>query len=166
MAHGSIIKTRGEHIMDKIKTCLWFDTNAQEAVDYYLRVFSPSRINQILYYPKSSKEGLADFQKDMAGKILVIYFELNGQKFLALNGGPTFKFSEAVSFVVTCKDQEEIDYYWSKLSHDPKAEQCGWCKDRFGLSWQIVPENMDELMSKPNAYANLMQMKKLIIDDF
>jgi predicted 3-demethylubiquinone-9 3-methyltransferase (glyoxalase superfamily) len=145
---------------------LWFDGNAKEAVDYYLSVFGDSKITDTQYYPKSADEGLADFQKDMAGKELVIGFELNGQRFGAINAGPEFKFSEAVSFAIECKDQKEIDYYWEKLSSVPEAEQCGWCKDKFGLSWQVVPENVAGLLQKPGAYANMMQMKKLVIADF
>jgi len=150
----------------KITPNLWFDGNAKDAVDYYLTVFPDSKVLSTEYYPKSVEEGLAEFQLDMAGKELVIEFELSGQHFTAINAGPDFKFTEAISFAVTCKDQEEIDYYWEKLSAVPEAEQCGWCKDKFGLSWQIVPENMGELMQRPNAYANMMQMHKLIIADF
>jgi predicted 3-demethylubiquinone-9 3-methyltransferase (glyoxalase superfamily) len=102
----------------------------------------------------------------MAGKELVIEFELRGLRFIAINAGPEFRFNEAVSFSVTCKDQDEIDYYWGKLSSVPKSEQCGWCKDRFGLSWQVVPQNMGELMQRPGAFAHMMQMKKLVIKDF
>jgi predicted 3-demethylubiquinone-9 3-methyltransferase (glyoxalase superfamily) len=153
-------------MMQNIKSCLWFDGNAKEAVDYYVSVFPESKIINTIYYPKSMEEGLADFQKDMAGKELVIDFELNGQPFMSLNAGPEFKFSEAISFVISCKDQEEIDYYWEKLSNVPEAEQCGWCKDRFGLSWQVVPGNVNELLSRPNGYANMMKMKKLVIDEF
>jgi len=142
---------------------LWFDGNAKEAVDFYLSVFTDSEILNTSYYPT---EGLLDFQKDMAGKELVIDFALNGQRFTAINAGPEFKFNESISFVVACKDQEEIDYYWSKLSTVPESEQCGWCKDQYGLSWQIVPANMGELMQKPDAYAHMMQMKKLVIADF
>ena len=147
----------------KITPNLWFDGNAQEAVDFYVSVFPNSKINDTAYYPT---EGLMDFQKPLAGKVLTIDYELDGNRFTAINAGPDFKFTEAVSFVVECKDQEELDYYWSKLSAVPEAEQCGWCKDQFGLSWQIVPENMGELMKKPDAFANLMQMKKLVIADF
>jgi len=147
----------------KITPNLWFDGNAKEAVDFYLSVFIGSEILNTSYYPT---EGLLDFQKDMAGKELVIDFALNGQRFTAINAGPEFKFNESISFVVACKDQEEIDYYWSKLSTVPESEQCGWCKDQYGLSWQIVPANMGELMQKPDAYAHMMQMKKLIIADF
>jgi predicted 3-demethylubiquinone-9 3-methyltransferase (glyoxalase superfamily) len=149
--------------MKKITPNLWFDGNAQEAVDYYLSVFPNSKINDTAYYPT---EGLMDFQKPLAGKVLTIDYELDGNRFTAINAGPDFKFNEAVSFVIECKDQEELDYYWSKLSAVPEAEQCGWCKDQFGLSWQIVPENMGELMKKPDAFTHLMQMKKLVIADF
>ncbi len=150
----------------KITPNLWFDGNAKEAVDYYVSVFPDSKVLHTAYYPKSAEEGLADFQKDLAGKPLVIEFELSGQRFMAINAGPEFKFNEAVSFAVSCKDQEEIDYYWKKLSSVPASEQCGWCKDRFGLSWQVVPANMDELMKRTGAYANMMKMKKLVIDEF
>ena len=145
---------------------LWFDGNAKEAVDYYVSVFKYSKINSTQYYPSGEAEGLADFQKDLAGKVLTVDFELNNLRFVAINAGPEFKFNEAISFSVSCKDQAEIDYYWDKLSSVAAAEQCGWCKDKFGLSWQIVPENMGELMSRPNAYAHMMQMKKLVIKDF
>ena len=150
----------------KITPNLWFDGNAKEAVGYYVSVFLDSSILDTEYYPKTTEEGLADFQKPLAGKPLAISFELAGQGFMAINAGPEFKFTEAVSFSVSCKDQEEIDYYWEKLSSVPESEQCGWCKDRFGLSWQVVPDNMDELMKRPGAYAHLMKMKKLVIDEF
>lgn len=150
----------------KITPNLWFDGNAREAIDYYLSVFPDSKELSTEYYPLTTEEGLADFQLDMAGKELVIEFELSGQHFTAINAGPNFKFTEAVSFAVTCKDQEEIDYYWERLSSVPESEQCGWCKDRFGLSWQIIPENMDEIMRRPGAYAKMMEMHKLVIADF
>ncbi len=153
-------------MQQKIVPNLWFDGNAQEAVDYYVSVFPDSRILSTEHYPQSEAEGLADFQKDMAGKVLAIEFELRGMHFTAINAGPEFKFNEAVSFAVSCKDQEEIDYYWEKLSRIPESEQCGWCKDQFGLSWQIIPENMDELMQRPGAFARMMEMKKLVIDEF
>ena len=147
----------------KITPNLWFDGNAKEAVEYYVSVFPDSKIIATKYYPT---EGLADFQKEMAGKELTVEFELNGQRFVAINAGPEFKFNEAVSFSIDCKDQEEIDYYWEKLSKVPEAEQCGWCKDQYGLSWQVVPENMEELMKRPGAFGKLMQMHKLVITDF
>jgi predicted 3-demethylubiquinone-9 3-methyltransferase (glyoxalase superfamily) len=147
----------------KITPNLWFGGNAKEAVDFYTSVFPDSKIIATSHYPT---EGLADFQKDMAGKELTIEFELAGMRFTAINAGPNFKFNEAVSFMIACKDQEEIDYYWEKLSTVPEAEQCGWCKDQYGLSWQVVPANMEELMGKPNAFANLMKMHKIEIAKF
>ncbi len=153
-------------MQQKITPNLWFDGNAKEAVDYYLTVFPDSQVNNISYYPNSTEDGLADFQKELAGKVLTIDFELNGLNFTAINAGPEFKFNEAVSFSITCKDQEEIDYFWEKLSAAPDFEQCGWCKDKFGLSWQVVPADMGDLMQKPNAFAHMMQMKKLVINDF
>jgi len=150
-------------MLQKITPCLWFDTNAKEAVEYYVSVFPNSKIVDIQHYPT---EGLLDFQKPMAGEVLVVDFELDGQKFTSLNGGPDFKFTEAVSFVIECGDQQEIDYYWDKLSKVPESEQCGWCKDQFGLSWQVIPENLNELMQRPNAYAHMMQMHKLVVADF
>jgi predicted 3-demethylubiquinone-9 3-methyltransferase (glyoxalase superfamily) len=151
---------------EKITPNLWFDGNAKEAVEYYISVFPDSKVISTAYYPSSTDQGLADFQKDMAGKELAIEFELNGQHFTAINAGPEFKFNEAVSFAIDCKDQDEIDFYWEKLSSVPESEQCGWCKDRFGLSWQVVPKNMGELMQQPDAYAHMMKMKKLVIEDF
>jgi predicted 3-demethylubiquinone-9 3-methyltransferase (glyoxalase superfamily) len=152
--------------MQKIVPNLWFDGNAQEAVEFYLSVFKDAKVLSTEYYPLSAEEGLADFQLNLAGKVLTIEFELCGQEFVAINAGPEFKFNEAVSFSVSCKDQKEIDYYWGKLSSVPEAEQCGWCKDRFGLSWQIVPADMAVLMKRPQAFAKLMQMKKLVVADF
>ncbi|MBP7769216.1 VOC family protein [Candidatus Saccharibacteria bacterium] len=152
--------------MKKITPNLWFDGNAKEAVDFYIAVFSNSKITSTQYYPGTAEEGLADFQQNLAGKELVIEFELSGNSFAAINAGPEFKFNEAVSFSVPCKDQEEIDYFWERLSAVPEAEQCGWCKDKFGLSWQIVPQNMEECMSEPNAFENMMKMKKIVIKDF
>lgn len=145
---------------------LWFDGNAGEAVDFYVSVFPDSKITKTLHYPKTKEEGLADFQSNMAGKVLTIEFELRGNPFLAINADSTFKFSEAVSFAVACEDQEEIDYYWEKLSAVPESEQCGWLKDKYGLSWQIVPKNVDELLKRPGAFANMMKMKKLVIADY
>ena len=142
---------------------LWFDGNAKQAVDFYVSVFPDSKVIATAYYPK---EGLQDFQKDLAGKELTVEFELSGNRFTAINAGPEFKFNEAISFSIPCDDQNEIDYYWEKLSAVPASEQCGWCKDQYGLSWQVVPKNMEELMNRPNAFANMMQMKKIVIEDF
>ena len=150
----------------KITPNLWFNKNAKEAIDYYVSVFPNSKITSTEYYPNSAEEGLADFQLELAGQELAIQFELSGMQFIAINAGPEFKFSEAISFGIACKDQAEIDYFWEKLSSDPASEQCGWCKDRFGLSWQVLPENMGELMKKPGAYSKLMEMKKIVISEF
>ena len=152
--------------MQQITPNLWFDGNAKEAADYYVSVFPDGKILSTEYYPNSVEEGLAEFQLNLAGKVLTVEFEILGMRFVGINGGPDFKLSEAVSFSVECKDQEEIDYYWEKLSKVPEAEQCGWCKDQFGLSWQIVPSNMGELMQRPDAFAKMMQMHKLVIADF
>lgn len=149
--------------MQKIVPNLWFAGNAKEAVEFYVSVFKDSKIFNTTYYPK---EGLADFQKDFAGKVLTVDFELQGMRFVAINADNTFKFTEAISFAVSCKDQQEIDYYWSKLSANPSSEQCGWCKDKYGLSWQIVPENMEELMKKPGAFEIMMKQKKIIINEY
>lgn len=149
--------------VQKITPNLWFDHNAKEAVDFYVSVFPDGKIIDTAYYPT---EGLMDFQKEFAGKELSIEFELAGQRFTAINAGPEFRFTEAVSFALACKDQAEIDYFWEKLSSVPEAEQCGWCKDKYGLSWQIVPENMGDLMRGPSSFENMLKMKKLIIADF
>jgi predicted 3-demethylubiquinone-9 3-methyltransferase (glyoxalase superfamily) len=149
--------------MKKITPNLWFDGNAKEAVEFYVSVFPDSKVVTTVYYPK---EGLLDFQKALAGKELAIDFELSGNRFTAINAGPEFKFNESVSFSIPCDDQKEIDYYWEKLSRVPESEQCGWCKDQYGLSWQVVPKNMGELMNRPDAFTHLMQMKKITIADF
>lgn len=150
----------------KITPNLWFDGNAKEAADYYVSVFPDGKIINTMNYPNSVEEGLADFQLHLAGQVLTVEFEILGMRFVGINAGPEFKFSEAVSFQVDCEDQAEIDYYWEKLSKVPEAEQCGWCKDQFGLSWQIVPKATAELLAKPDAFAHMMQMKKIIIADF
>lgn len=150
--------------MQKIAPCLWFDMNAEEAMNYYVSVFKNSKIIRLDKYPD---ESLDEHFKGMAGKIINGEFELDGQRFTCLDGGPTFKFNEAVSFIVNCKDQEEVDYYWEKLSAVPEAEQCGWCKDKFGVSWQIVPTRLGELLDdqdqeKANrAMQAMMKMHKL-----
>lgn len=149
--------------MQKIVPSLWFNKNAKEATEFYTKVFPNSKIISTTYYPKI---GLADFQKEFAGDVLTVEFELNGERFTAINAGDDFKFTEAISFQVFCKDQEEIDYYWDKLSVVPESEQCGWCKDKYGLSWQIVPENMDELVKKEGGFETLMGQKKIVVADY
>ena len=127
----------------KIIPSLWFEMNAEEAMNYYVDVFKNSRIINIEYYPD---ESLDEHFKGMSGKVINGEFELDGQRFICLDGGPIFKFNEAVSFTVSCKDQAEVDYFWGKLSAVPESEQCGWCKDKFGISWQIVPERLNQLL--------------------
>jgi predicted 3-demethylubiquinone-9 3-methyltransferase (glyoxalase superfamily) len=131
---------------------LWFNSNAEEAVDFYLSVFKNSRRLDEMRMPD--------------GKVLTLAFELDGLRFTALNGGPMFKFNESVSFVVRCDSQDEIDYYWSKFTAEGSESQCGWLKDKFGLSWQIVPGRIAELLSHPNAMQAIMGMKKLNIAEF
>lgn len=152
--------------MQQIVPNLWFDGNAQEAVDYYVSVFPDGKVTSTEYYPKTAEEGLADFQQNLAGAVLTVEFELLGTRFVAINAGPEFKFNESVSFSVPCKDQTEIDYYWERLSAVPESEQCGWCKDKYGLSWQIVPENMEELMKRPGAFKTLMDQHKIVIVEY
>lgn len=148
----------------KITPSLWFNMNAEEAMNYYVEVFPNSRINHIENYPD---ESLDEHFKGMSGKVINGNFTLDGQDFICLDGGPMFTFNEAISFTITCKDQEEIDYYWSKLSHVPESEQCGWCKDKFGISWQVVPENLGELLAKgPEATKTMMRQKKIIIAEY
>lgn len=147
--------------MNPIVPSLWFgDNNCEEAVNYYVSLFPNSQINLMQHYPK---EELSEHFKGMAGKVITAEFILNGQKFIGLDGGPIFKFSEAISFTIECKDQDEINYYWGKLSHVPASEQCGWVKDRFGLSWQIVPENIGQLQQTDSQIQALMGMKKINI---
>lgn len=152
--------------MSSIVPNLWFNGNAKEAADFYVSVFPDGAIISTEYYPQTAEEGLADFQEHLAGKVLTVEFEIMGMRFIAINAGPEFTFNESVSFMVPCKDQAEIDYYWSKLSSVPGAEQCGWCKDRYGLSWQVVPDTMDELMKRPGAFKTLMGQKKIVIAEY
>ena len=131
------------------------------SMEYYVSVFPDSRIEHIERYPD---ESLDEHFKGMGGKVITGEFYLSGQRFLCLDGGPMFTFNESVSFFVSCKDQAEIDYYWEKLSHVPESEQCGWCKDKFGVSWQIIPENMSELLGRsPAAVQVMMKQKKIVI---
>jgi predicted 3-demethylubiquinone-9 3-methyltransferase (glyoxalase superfamily) len=139
----------------RITPFLWFDSNAEEAVAFYLSVFKNSR--------RLDEVRNADASHAPKGSVLTIAFELDGQTFTALNGGPIFKFTEAVSFVVRCDSQQEVDDYWSKLSAGGTEIQCGWLKDRFGLSWQIVPARLPDLIKHPKAMQAMLKMKKLDI---
>ena len=143
-----------------IQPCLWFDDTAREAMEYYVGVFPNSRINSIVEYPDAA---LDEHFAGMTGKVLNGSFTLNGVDFVCLDGGPVFTFNESISFVVLCKNQDEIDAYWAKLSHVPDSEQCGWCKDRFGVSWQIIPENMADLTRRPEQIQVMMSQKKIVI---
>ena len=140
----------------RITPFLWFDQNAEEAVDFYLAVFKNSRR---LSEMRNTGDGPGP-----KGSVLVVSFELDGQRFTALNGGPMFKFNESISFVVRCDSQDEVDYYWSKLTADGGSEsRCGWLKDKFGLTWQIVPARLVELIKHPKAMQAMIGMKKLVI---
>ena len=151
----------------KIAPCLWFDTQAEEAARYYTGIFKNSKITMISRYPADAQ----GMHRERAGTVLTVAFELNGQSFTALNGGPQFQFSPAVSLIVECEDQAEIDYYWEKLSAggDPTARQCGWVEDKFGFSWQIVPKIMPAMLTDPDlaktsrTFQAVMGMKKLDI---
>ena len=154
--------------MQKITPCLWFDSNAEEAVNFYSSIFKNSKIGNISRYGEAGYE----IHGKPAGTVLTIEFELNGQAFTALNGGPIFRFNEAISFQVSCESQKELDYYWEKLSEggDRKAQQCGWLKDKYGVSWQIVPTVLGKLLQDKDAKKSesvmkaLLQMKKLDIE--
>ncbi|MFD0672841.1 VOC family protein [Cohnella sp. GCM10027633] len=146
--------------VQKITTNLWFDTQAEEAAKLYTSIFKNSRIFGVKRYGKTHYEG----EGISEGKVMTVDFELEGQRFVALNGGPHFKFSEAISFIVHCDGQEELDYYWDKLSEggDEKAQACGWLKDKFGVSWQIVPSNLNELIGGGDAARTDRVMKALL----
>jgi predicted 3-demethylubiquinone-9 3-methyltransferase (glyoxalase superfamily) len=148
---------------------LWFDDQAEEAVKFYTGIFRNSRITKVARYGEAGHE----IHGRPAGTVMVVAFELDGQGFTALNGGPIFKFNEAVSFQVDCETQEEVDYYWEKLSAggDAKAQQCGWLKDKYGVSWQVVPTVLPGMISDPDseksqrAMKAMLQMKKIDIDE-
>jgi predicted 3-demethylubiquinone-9 3-methyltransferase (glyoxalase superfamily) len=151
----------------KISPCLWFDHQAEDAARFYTAIFKGSKIVAISRYGEAGKE----VHGRPPGSVMTVAFELNGQSFTALNGGPVFKFNEAISFQIECASQEEVDYYWARLSEggDPDAQQCGWLKDKFGVSWQVVPKILPELLTDPDtaksqrAFQAMLQMKKLDI---
>jgi predicted 3-demethylubiquinone-9 3-methyltransferase (glyoxalase superfamily) len=148
--------------MQKITPFLWFDNQAEEAVNFYTSVFKNARVGKVSRY--------GDAGPGPRGTVMTASFNLDGQEFIALNGGPQFKFSPAISFVVNCETQQEIDHYWSKLSAGGRTDQCGWLTDKFGVSWQIVPTILGQLMSDKDAEKSgrvmqaLLQMTKLDID--
>lgn len=150
-------------IKQKITPFLWFDDNAEEAMTFYISIFKNSKVLTVNRYGEAGP--------GQKGTVMVANFLLDGQEFTALNGGPKFKFTEAISFVVTCQSQEEVDHYWEKLSEGGNESMCGWLKDKYGLSWQIVPTALIELMSDPDPKKSkrvmtaMLQMKKIIITD-
>jgi predicted 3-demethylubiquinone-9 3-methyltransferase (glyoxalase superfamily) len=154
-------------IGQRLTTCLWFDGKAEDAAKFYTSIFKNSKITQISRYGEAGRE----VHGQAPGTVLTVAFELDGQKFTALNGGPIFKFTEAISFQINCETQEEVDFYWEKLGAggDPAAQRCGWLKDEFGVSWQVVPTVLPELINGPDhqksqrAMQAMMQMKKLDI---
>ena len=154
-------------LKNRIISCLWFDTQAEEAAQYYTSIFKNSKINKISRYTEAGRE----IHGKPPGSAMTVAFELDGQEFTALNGGPNFKFNEAISLQVMCHDQKEVDYYWDKLTAggDPKAQMCGWLKDKFGLSWQVVPKALPELLANPDpekakrAMNAMLKMKKFDI---
>jgi predicted 3-demethylubiquinone-9 3-methyltransferase (glyoxalase superfamily) len=155
-------------LIQKITPCLWFDDQAEQAAKFYTEIFKNSKIKKISRYGKEGYE----IHRKPEGSVMTVEFELDGQALTALNGGPVFKFSEAISFQVDCATQEEVDYYWEKLSEggDENAQQCGWLKDRYGLSWQIVPRALLEMLNDPDAkksqrvMAAMLRMKKIDIE--
>jgi predicted 3-demethylubiquinone-9 3-methyltransferase (glyoxalase superfamily) len=155
------MQTAKEHAMQKISPFLWFDTQAEEAANFYVSIFKNSKIGHIM-----RNTGDAPGPK---GAVLVVGFELDGQQFSALNGGPQFKFSEAISFMVSCEDQAEVDHYWDKLSEGGATNVCGWLKDKYGLSWQVVPVEFLTMASDPDpakvgrVMGAMMQMTKMDI---
>ena len=146
--------------MQKISPCLWFDDKAEEAANFYVSVFRGSKIGDVTRY---GKEGYEIHGRE-AGTVMTVEFEIEGQKFLVLNGGPIFKFNEAISFQVHCEKQEEVDYYWEELSEggDKKAQQCGWLKDKYGLSWQIVPTILPKMLKDKDTEKSQRVMKAML----
>ena len=155
--------------MQKITPCLWFDDQAEEAAKFYTSIFPNSKIGNISRYGEAGQ----DVHGKTAGTVMTVAFELDGQAFTALNGGPIFQFNEAVSLQVDCESQEEVDYYWQKLSEggDETAQQCGWRKDKYGVSWQIVPRVLIEILDDADesksqrAMTAMLKMKKIDIDE-
>ncbi len=141
-------------MQQKIVPNLWFDTEAEEAAEFYVGVFENSRIVNVTHYTEAGPRD--------AGMVMTVEFELDGQRFVGINGGPQFSFDEAVSFAIECETQEEVDYYWGKLTDGGEESQCGWLKDRFGLSWQVVPTGMEELFADPDKGRAERAMKAML----
>jgi predicted 3-demethylubiquinone-9 3-methyltransferase (glyoxalase superfamily) len=139
--------------MPKLTSCLWFDTQGEDAANFYVSVFPNSRIVNVSHYGEAGPRP--------AGSVMTVDFELDGQPFMALNGGPEFTFSEAISFMIDCADQDEVDYYWGKLGEGGEEGPCGWLKDRYGLSWQVVPAALGELASDPDPAKSQAVMKAM-----
>jgi len=152
--------------MPRINPCLWFDDKAEQAAKFYVSVFQNSKIGKIARYGKAAAQASGQAE----GSVMTVAFQLDGQDFLALNGGPVFKFTEAISLIVHCETQDEVDYFWEKLCDGGEEVQCGWLKDRFGVSWQVVPSVVPEMMTDPDPERSqrvmeaIMQMKKLDIE--
>ena len=161
--HFTFVLKQKQNVMQKITPFLWFNNEAEEAAKFYTSIFKNSKITKTTRYTGAGAK--ASGQQE--GSVMTVAFEINGQNFTAINGGPIFKFTEAISFVINCDTQEEIDQYWERLSKDgdPKAQQCGWLKDKYGLSWQIVPAQLGELMSDPSraqkVMSEILKMKKI-----
>lgn len=149
--------------MQKITPFLWFDNNAEEAMKFYTSVFKNSKIHNGSDYPE-------EVEGQPKGSFMVGSFEIEGVEFMVLNGGPMFKFNESISFMISCKDQKEVDYYWEKLSEGGEESQCGWLKDKFGLSWQVTPSRLNELLTdedpekQKRVFNAMLQMSKIDID--
>ena len=142
----------------KITPCLWFDTQAEEAANFYVSVFKNSKVGEIMRYPKAAEA----VSGKPAGTVMTVSFELDGNQFLGLNGGPIFKFSQAMSLMIMCQDQAEVDYFWEKLTEGGQEQPCGWLKDKFGVSWQVIPEELDELLKKSDKVMPVfLEMKKI-----
>ena len=156
-------------VVQRITPCLWFDNQAEEAAKFYVSVFKNSKITSVSRYGKAGQE----IHRRPPGSVMTVAFELDGQPLTALNGGPEFTFNEAISLQINCETQEEVDYYWEKLSKggDPKAQQCGWLKDRYGLSWQVIPRVLLEMLKDhespqaQRAMEAMLRMKKINIDE-
>lgn len=152
-----------------ITPCLWFDSQAEEAANFYTSIFTNSRIVNVSRYGEAGQE----VHGKQPGSVMTVAFQLDGQPFVALNGGPAFNFSEAISFQIMCESQDEVDYFWTKLSEggDERAQQCGWLKDQFGVSWQVIPTELPGLISDPQseqckrAMESMLQMKKIDVNE-